>query len=798
MPSVPPAGPTTDLCGRAVAPVSRSPARGRVKVLPMSGISGPSGSGLSRSADLQRSLESRLKARLAGRGSTLYTLTWKEQVTPSGLRYSALRASVPRTSGTGSTGWPTPQAGTPAQAGYNEAGNTDSARRTVMLLTGHAPPSEAHRMSGWPTPKAEDAESTGFSAKRLAIGKIPDNLHSATKLLTVGWATPHASDHRPGHESRMMDTSRINLNDQSMQAGWATPSTRDYRTPNHRTYAERGGGQKGEQLNNQSAHLIPGAALNGSIAATAKSGLLNPRFSAWLQGIPPEWNECAPNSSRSLRAGRATSAASGVTATRSMLSLPANSSPPILISLLDVERKKHVDRYAMLAALREAYKGEALFRPSSISRLIGCPGSVQLIARSPRDTRKSSIYATEGTIAHQVAQDALTGKRQPEEWVDRIIEVPGPDGGKWVPQHDGKKAGWLVDAEMAEAVGVYIDEVAKRWTPDTLQYVEHALTLGALDPTDPIFAENRGTADAVLADAKRGRLTIVDLKYGKGVMVAGDSPQLKNYALMGLIAFGINGGWREVETVVVQPRATDERQRIKAVSHDPTDLLTDFLGRLGEAMHHSLDPDPPLNPDPTGAWCRWCPAKATCPALQREATDLARDAFATMPPLNARSDLGALPPAVYVGTPDQPQPAATPPKGTIVLPPATVLDPGDIATILQRRPLWEAWITSVEERASSLLEAGVAVPGWKLVRRTGNRRWKDKETAPDALRAMGVNTSAMYTDPELRSPAQIEKLLPKEKKGAIEDLVERPEGALTLVKAEDRRDGIASPLGAIE
>lgn len=634
-----------------------------------------------------------------------------------------------------------------------------------MLLTGRAPPSETHRMAGWPTPKAEDAESTGFSAKRIASGKMPDNLHSATKLLT---------------------------------AGWATPATRDHRTPNHRSYAERGGGPKGEQLNNQVAHSIPGATLSGSTAATEKSGLLNPRFSAWLQGIPPEWNECAPNSSRSLRAGRATSAASAATATRSTPSSPANSSPPISISPLDVERKRHVDRYAMLAALREAYKGEAMFRPSSISRLLGCPGSVQLIARSPRETRKSSVYATEGTVAHQVAQDALLGKRQPEEWVDRIVDIPGPDGGKWVPQHDGKKAGWLVDAEMAEAVGLYVDEVAKRWTPDTMQYIEHGLTLGALDPTDPIFAENRGTADAVLADTRRGRLTIVDLKYGKGVMVAGDSPQLKNYALMGLIAFGTGGGWSEVETVVVQPRATDERQRIKSIVHDPADLLTDFLGKLGEAMHRSLDPDPPLNADPTGAWCRWCPAKVTCPALQREATDLARDAFAAMPPLGALSDLGALPPAVFVGTQDQPRPAATPPKGTIVLPPATVLDPGDIATILQRRPLWEAWITSVEERASSLLEAGVAVPGWKLVRRTGNRRWKDKEAAPDALRALGVNTSAMYTDPELRSPAQIEKLLPKEKKGAIEDLVERPEGALTLVKAENRRDGIASPMGAIE
>jgi hypothetical protein len=32
-------------------------------------------------------------------------------------------------------GWPTPMAGTPAQKDYNEAGNTDSSRKTVDVLT---------------------------------------------------------------------------------------------------------------------------------------------------------------------------------------------------------------------------------------------------------------------------------------------------------------------------------------------------------------------------------------------------------------------------------------------------------------------------------------------------------------------------------------------------------------------------------------------------------------------------------------------------------------------------------------
>ena len=102
----------------------------------------PNSSASSVSAALQSSLASRLQARLEGTGSPVYALRWKEWDMPLGVPICALRASVPRTSGKGSTsGWPTPMAGTPARRGYNEAGNTDASRRTAALcgaeIAGH-------------------------------------------------------------------------------------------------------------------------------------------------------------------------------------------------------------------------------------------------------------------------------------------------------------------------------------------------------------------------------------------------------------------------------------------------------------------------------------------------------------------------------------------------------------------------------------------------------------------------------------------------------------------------------------
>lgn len=294
-------------------------------------------------------------------------------------------------------------------------GERDGTNANRTAITSLSVMAQTVHLSGWPTPKAEDAESTGFSAKRLAAGKTPDNLHSASKLagwptptgndalkggtitprpgmiclvaasqmagwptprandspnvsqqelakiisgertasstgnsrleLTAalaGWSTPKASDHRPGHETRMLDTGRINLNDQAMQAagwqtpsatdgersgtitpnmtgqsltqqaraaGWSTPAARDYRTPNHVPLKGRGGGAKGEQLNNQVAHLIPGASLNGLSAPTESSGLLNPEFSRWLQGIPATWPSCAPTETPSMLRSRLKSSA---------------------------------------------------------------------------------------------------------------------------------------------------------------------------------------------------------------------------------------------------------------------------------------------------------------------------------------------------------------------------------------------------------------------------------------------------------------------------------------------------------
>jgi hypothetical protein len=240
LPSTSPGG-ATDLFGPALAPASPSapPAKAR---RPMTSVTcGLRGHLSSPSAALEQSLVSRLKRRLDGVGSTLFSLTWKRKATPAGRPYYQLAASARRTSETGFgswptptaqddnrdrmsveakqremardgrgmngslaltalAAWPTPMAGTPAQNGYNEAGNNDSSRKTV-----------------------EDARSS----------------------------RRHGYMHEGNSGTTLTDAANL------AAASGPTPS--------------------------------------GSPAQTGKPGQLSPVLSSWLMGYPLEWYLCAPN-----------------------------------------------------------------------------------------------------------------------------------------------------------------------------------------------------------------------------------------------------------------------------------------------------------------------------------------------------------------------------------------------------------------------------------------------------------------------------------------------------------------------
>src|SRR5574341_239892 len=139
--------PLERLDGRMILPFgqARVPARvsvraGSGEASPISVTYGPHGSGSSERYALGLSLANRLRRKTALLGSTLFRLTWKERVTPSGRRICALRASARRTSGSDCTSWPmvgwaTPTARDTRSEGTRELESKRIKRREGKCLT---------------------------------------------------------------------------------------------------------------------------------------------------------------------------------------------------------------------------------------------------------------------------------------------------------------------------------------------------------------------------------------------------------------------------------------------------------------------------------------------------------------------------------------------------------------------------------------------------------------------------------------------------------------------------------------
>lgn len=256
-------GKIPDPSGRDRVLANLSAVQAREKGWLTSGTSGLTGFTSSKSADLQQSLESRLRVKTDLVGSTLYKLTWKERTTPSGLSISALRASVHRTSGKG--------------------------------------------FGSWPTPTTRDHKG-GYQGGRIRNGKISTDTLDVTAQLT-GWATPTTADHKGAAKPESVkewNSRGHNLPEQGQISGWTTPSATD---------GKRGGsgitdGMTGSSLTQMSKMAGPsrltvhGQILTGSCAEMESGGQLDPSHSRWLMGLPPEWDDSAPTEMPSRRKSR--------------------------------------------------------------------------------------------------------------------------------------------------------------------------------------------------------------------------------------------------------------------------------------------------------------------------------------------------------------------------------------------------------------------------------------------------------------------------------------------------------------
>jgi hypothetical protein len=283
------AGLTTDLFGPVPVRVNLSARQAQDLGLLTSGTFGLSGTGSLRSAALQKSLESRLRARTSNLGSTLFSLTWKPLVTPAGRILSRLRASVRRTSETALTSWPTPTT-------RDHKDGAECANVPLNALLGRVA-----WLASWPTTTTTDAlrhPATDFSTSNITLN------HAA---ILASWPTPTSALADKGVRSteggirEAMRSHGPDLAAMACLASWPTPNCSPD-APNMST--NRGDGQRArhtlQSLGALAKSMLParltasGELLTGSYAETKSGGQLNPEHSRWLMGYLPVWASSAP------------------------------------------------------------------------------------------------------------------------------------------------------------------------------------------------------------------------------------------------------------------------------------------------------------------------------------------------------------------------------------------------------------------------------------------------------------------------------------------------------------------------
>lgn len=163
--------------GPAPVRVSRFRARDSERAMPTNDTSGPLFTASSPSAALQRSLESRLLARMDLNGSPEFALTWRTQDMPAGPQICALRGRARRISGSGFSGWPTARANDAEKRG-NIA---DDPRNGLVGAVLH----------GWATPRARDGKGNGVSIARAAQG-VADSLDLQCKTVSRNGTAPQS------------------------------------------------------------------------------------------------------------------------------------------------------------------------------------------------------------------------------------------------------------------------------------------------------------------------------------------------------------------------------------------------------------------------------------------------------------------------------------------------------------------------------------------------------------------------------------------------------------------------------
>lgn len=371
----------------------------------------------------------------------------------------------------------------------------------------------------------------------------------------------------------------------------------------------------------------------------------------------------------------------------------------------------------------------AKLSPSSSDRWLNCPAS---IARAPETEDEGSEAAHEGTAAHGFAEYCLRNNRNALTAI-----FPAEHAAYDTP-------------DLRMHIQTYLEYVMRLVVDGAELFVEQRLD---------IFKQYGvfGTADAIVV-TRSGVIHVIDLKYGKGILVDVEgNTQLLLYGVGGM-AFD----WLSevpVHTIhvhIVQPRRNNLVSKEYSID-DLTGWVTENLPLVKRAFDGTNIAKP-------GSHCKWCPIKGTCPERAKLNLELAAFDF---------NDENPAPVELFT------------------------LDEDRLVTIFLAIKQFRDWLDDVEaEVATRAHDHPIDRLKWVAGRK--NRAVTDPDSAAVLLKNAGVEP---YQPAKLIGITEMEtqlKLKGLTIKGVLGEIVQQFPGKNALVAATDKREAITPTAGAVE
>lgn len=358
----------------------------------------------------------------------------------------------------------------------------------------------------------------------------------------------------------------------------------------------------------------------------------------------------------------------------------------------------------------------AILSASSSHRWLNCNPSARLELEF--DDRQTSA-ASEGTAAHALCEYKLKrrlklrAERPVSDWDNEEMETYTDD---------------YVDFVMEQVVK------EQRRDKDTQVLIEHRLDFSCYVP------DGFGTGDLVIVS--KGRLHIIDFKYGQGVLVeARNNPQMKLYALGALLQFMEQYQIKKVKMTIFQPR----RENVSTWETTACKLKRWADKELKPKAEKAYKGEGEYCP---GEWCLFCRAAVKCRARAEEKMRLAQSEF-KLPPL---------------------------------------LTDAEIGSVLMKLPDLKKWADELQEYALQQALAGKEWEGFKLVEGRSVRKYTDEDAVVTAAESAGYHD--IYKK-SLISITEMERLMGKKDfEKILGGLVVKPQGKPTLVSETDKRPAI--------